>query len=513
MLIYFFYNLVSAQWYFLMLLLLNIFSIKYLLLSNIPDLYTRLICNDFFTSSYYFFWTNLFYLIFFFLIVILSYLTFKNIFINKEIYYILYLSLCNILLIYKDFFMCNIALSYYNFSENLNPLLLNSINKFHPLILYISFVIFFTIMQHYITSIQKNLGNFYILSLIKTCSTTILFTLYLGSWWALQEGSWGGWWNWDASEVFGLLILLKIISFFHIIYYLYFSTLYQYFIKTSLLGFLVFYLLMQLNFTFISHNFGFRTFKFTMLDLNLIITIGIALLVLRIVITNTNLNFTYLIKCYRFITFIVQPYSLVILSILVYSSLILLINDLMWHNAGINFINSIINYRVIFLLNFTFIYLYFFNYTPVLLLMYTYSLISNTLSLFFINFFHKINLYKCLHYTFLVTTFLVILNNESILNTQCFLNWFYTNFSILSLVVNSISLENSFNYINLSSGWEGKTFLLYHQEATLLQLFVPYYNDVNLYIKITDILPSNLTTLYCCIFYFYIIWVHYVIIF
>ena len=30
----------------------------------------------------------------------------------------------------------------------------------------------------------------------------------MGGLWAYQEGSWGGWWDWDISEVFGLFIYL-----------------------------------------------------------------------------------------------------------------------------------------------------------------------------------------------------------------------------------------------------------------------------------------------------------------
>ena len=48
-----------------------------------------------------------------------------------------------------------------------------------------------------------------------TYSIILTITLYFGGWWALQEGSWGGWWNWDASEVLGLITLLYLILAVH----------------------------------------------------------------------------------------------------------------------------------------------------------------------------------------------------------------------------------------------------------------------------------------------------------
>ena len=42
-----------------------------------------------------------------------------------------------------------------------------------------------------------------------------LFTAFLGAWWAFQEGSWGGWWNWDISEYFSLIILFFYTAILH----------------------------------------------------------------------------------------------------------------------------------------------------------------------------------------------------------------------------------------------------------------------------------------------------------
>jgi cytochrome c biogenesis factor len=60
-----------------------------------------------------------------------------------------------------------------------------------------------------------NLNIQYIYLSIKFYIILIIITLFMGSWWALQEGSWGGWWNWDPSEVFGLLFLLAYLYLIH----------------------------------------------------------------------------------------------------------------------------------------------------------------------------------------------------------------------------------------------------------------------------------------------------------
>ena len=91
---------------------------------------------------------------------------------------------------------------------------------------------------------------------------SILTALYLGSWWALQEGSWGGWWNWDASEFLGLLVLYLILTIFHNKSNLSHVITLFYSIRLSLSYLFIYFFLLQLNFSIISHNFGFRTLKF-----------------------------------------------------------------------------------------------------------------------------------------------------------------------------------------------------------------------------------------------------------
>jgi cytochrome c biogenesis factor len=84
----------------------------------------------------------------------------------------------------------------------------------------------------------------------------------LGSWWALQEGTWGGWWNWDSSETFGLFFFLLPFFFYHNKSYLNFHQKNLNIFKKSTTLLLFSYFFIQLNFDLVSHNFGIKFFQF-----------------------------------------------------------------------------------------------------------------------------------------------------------------------------------------------------------------------------------------------------------
>lgn len=142
--------------------------------------------------------------------------------------------------------------------SNFNTLLANKLNIIHPLCLYLGtscvFSFFYlnaTISQQYYQ--QLSLG---ILRLVSLSGSVLLFTIILGSWWAEQEGTWGGWWAWDPSEVLSLIVCMPFLFILHSR-----KTRINYFILTRGL-LLVFYFLLfsyfflQINFNLISHNFG-----------------------------------------------------------------------------------------------------------------------------------------------------------------------------------------------------------------------------------------------------------------
>ena len=141
----------------------------------------------------------------------------------------------------------------------LNGLLINSINKYHPLFFYTSviFIILIFFRSMVLRYDNLTLSNVNLLNLNRLSSTInvlILVTLYMGSVWAFQEGSWGGWWNWDPSETLGLIIMLMYTHMVHINKTFVFSAHLQSLIWAT--SVYLTYTLVQLNFELVAHNFG-----------------------------------------------------------------------------------------------------------------------------------------------------------------------------------------------------------------------------------------------------------------
>lgn len=164
-------------------------------------------------------------------------------------------------------------------ASKINMLLLNRVNRFHPALFYISFFTYLIISSP--PSRHKfglNYLRYQLITYYARCFIFLVTSLYLGSWWALQEGSWGGWWNWDSSEVFGLSLFYAVTRGYH-------SQLHH----TSGVGLrlssvlslclvLVYYFLVQFNFALISHNFGFRKKHFlfeTLISIGLLVYFAI----------------------------------------------------------------------------------------------------------------------------------------------------------------------------------------------------------------------------------------------
>lgn len=169
----------------------------------------------------------------------------------------------------EDFLFFNTLVSFGNPQTQLfNNLLTNLLNKYHPAIFYTSVICFVIHVVAYSTcSVSDMRGStvkFYTIfnSWWGYTLLTNLIALTLGSWWALQEGTWGGWWNWDPSETLGLLVSFIVLV-----------TIHNNVTKTSILpwlnlkkGLLYFfvasYFFIQLNFEIVSHNFNFKLFHF-----------------------------------------------------------------------------------------------------------------------------------------------------------------------------------------------------------------------------------------------------------
>jgi len=163
------------------------------------DTLTRVNPNDTYAGSYYFWWTNLTYLpLFFFLFLfVLSYVTANIRQLNASVS-----MLYCILLFYSvelvDYLVLNsldssVVSSYYG----INTLLTNVLNRYHPLVFYFSagllIVVCFELLKSYLAKKEwlSTISNFHAPhNVIWLLVTVNLIALWMGSWWALQEGTW-----------------------------------------------------------------------------------------------------------------------------------------------------------------------------------------------------------------------------------------------------------------------------------------------------------------------------------
>lgn len=369
----------------------------------------------------------------------------------------------------QNYLLANSHIVMLNFnSNNFNFFLLNNINKYHPYIFYLSVFLFIYVFSLYKSLYLKNKLYFnkeiilnYFIIIIKFMFIINSFTLFLGSWWAFQEGSWGGWWNWDASETFGLIILLLSIVFYH--YKITFDVFIKYlqFLYLYITLFIFLYYFIQLNFEITSHNFGVRFFFF--FNNNLFLIENILLFTVLFILKLKNLiTFEYfLIPLFRlfqikkylplkshfwFITLLL----LITFAKPVFFSFLPLFNYFLWNFFLINLFN--------FELTLTTDQLYFFLIIN-LFLLYTcvnswllFLVYWNLLPIFNITFFNfkapklLITLHTLLInffiFNWLITQFSLILNCSIFQFSEIFIqkNNFYYNFNI---ILNNYFIENS----------------------------------------------------------------------
>jgi len=240
--------------------------------SVIIDLLTRANLNDSFISLYYLLWTFINYIpiFFFILILFLYYKMYINL--NKFLIYINIISwLIFIYLIeLNDGFASNFNSTIITVTDtNINILLVNILNRYHPYVFYVCTALLssYLLLYYFLKSKPTDYVNFNELQLYKKhITSSVLNTgfifLYLGSWWACQEGSWGGWWNSDSSEMLGLLLWVIALISTHQILTLASNTNWNLTIYIIFNAFLFLYYFLQMNYELTSHNFGARFFFF-----------------------------------------------------------------------------------------------------------------------------------------------------------------------------------------------------------------------------------------------------------
>ncbi len=384
--------------------------------------------------------------------------------------------------IYIEFNQSN--LNIYNnsiFSENINSLLINSVNKIHPLLLYSSILFFF---------INKgssfNLMNFIFLqkysfmaklvfNKISSFIIIIILSLFLGSWWALQEGSWGGWWNWDPSEVFGLLILTKILFMYHLNFNIKSHIINSKYVSLSIFSILLFYLFMQINFNFISHNFGFKVLQFINKDLLLILWLTILFLFKMALYNNILFYNSYIRFLSRNSISLIKHLILFLLIFLINVSLLILINNFLWNCIQYNLINFQINFHII-LIVFYYLLIYTFTYVNLYLITYASIFLLDFIS-FIILLFTNIKLFEThkliIHLLMFFIFWVIIWKVNFSINLWSSINYLHYKLLNYNVVYNLNNINILNNFINLTTSPEAKSFKLIFNNNTLIQKFAP----------------------------------------
>jgi len=495
--------------------MLKVFLAKFFITTLIVDMFTRTITNHFLSTNLFMYWTNLYYLHTFFLVVVFLCLITKSKYANYELFvqYTLFI-LLSTNLFYE--FYSNTILSFNTqlFNEGVNSLLRNTVNKIHPLLLYSSFSIFFIGVTHFtykglVKSFQKDKCELqYMFVYIKFSVPLIAIALYLGSWWALQEGSWGGWWNWDSSEFFGLLIFYYLVLFIHRPDLVKSLLLLVNFISKTQYLLITFFLLLQLNFNVISHNFGFRSTKF----LNIEALLGLLLLLLLFTIQRSIKAFSLLVLdlvTIRPISF--KPCYVTILLFNVISTIVTLslINFLVKVITSLKFFVSFLSFYKILCIIWVYFWLRFLIVTPnCLSLMYLLHLPLYCV-LLFVKSWRGNLLQFYVHYVLFMAFTANIVGKYYTINNFLHTNLVDTVTRSHYLSLNMVEIELWLNFLVSSTSFEGKSFNLcfiqnYPQQLYLLNTsyFFTVVNSLEPISFILNTLLSVLFMLFACSFFY-----------
>jgi len=142
-----------------------------------------------------------------------------------------------------------IVINIFENNNNINLLLINSLNKIHPYLFQFVMIKFIFSTFHYII---KKMFLSHILFIFKV----LYWTIFLGSWWAYQEGTWGGWWDWDPSEFLSLLLLCNLVFLLHLKNETNNTLQIKFSVKTTVLLFCIYNGVLNIFFNFTNHNFG-----------------------------------------------------------------------------------------------------------------------------------------------------------------------------------------------------------------------------------------------------------------
>ena len=325
--------------------------------TNLPDMLSRTIIDDSYLNLYYFYWTNFWYLPLFFSAILLTVglvVCVGNIHLTLKAPTLLLLSVGVVEVI--DYTGTNTLLhGWVSESLDFNTLLTNNINKYHPFLLYCGLALLVSLSVEQLYSSLSYKSRFRPtmtasrpLSINYTATLILTTTLYLGSWWAVQEGSWGGWWNWDPSEVFGLLAMGFFVRRWHLLTNPALTEPVLTYTKVFIRVIVILYLFIQINFDLVSHNFGTKSNVFvdpiyTYISV-LCFFMGSLVVLLRACIIR-YVHYT-IVGCrptqYGPKVLISGSITLTLcISAIIYLSFIVLLNDFLWKFFNLNLWNGV----------------------------------------------------------------------------------------------------------------------------------------------------------------------------
>jgi cytochrome c biogenesis factor len=247
--------------------LLYLLYVKVSLTTNSPDILTNTYVNDFYLNNFYIIWTQFYILPTFFSLIYTKYITIDLKTRNFIIVLYLYFLFSTMLFWVINYYYLNqYVYCAKNIQYHFNNLLYNPLNKYHPFLFFTTYIFIYTFIKPYCNMINPRIFTTlyhvkftsisYITGKVNIYWCVLLFSIYLGAWWALQEGSWGGWWNWDASEVFGLIVLTYLLTSLHSILSSFMQTVKLIYVLYASTLTLFTYGLLQMGYSVVSHNFG-----------------------------------------------------------------------------------------------------------------------------------------------------------------------------------------------------------------------------------------------------------------
>jgi cytochrome c biogenesis factor len=308
--------------------------------------------------------------------------------------------------------------------------------------------------------------------------------LFLGSWWALQEGSWGGWWNWDPSEFFGLIILYLILSLFHNKSNMCSNQRLFTNLALNISYLFTFFLLLQLNFSLISHNFGFRNLKFLNIEILLF-----SYLLLFLYMFCTFLNSAYKVRrifnsnCLTNFNF-----QFVLQVILIFFNLIVLaalLSFFLKTLLSFKFFFSFISFNKLLVLLFLCFYIKLFYLTINSWVFYINVFLQNYYVIFYVTTLYNYKLKYLSHYLIFLVVVLNLLHKHNILN-----DYIYVSFNDLKTYSTFLSLNNReielfLNFFSTSSTFESKSFNLEISKNYLYQIY--FISNTNWHFSVTTV--------------------------